>query len=69
MTPGQSARIELRRRLELRMHPALHRSARKIAQAMPEVVAEFAEVGDDELARIIATELDEYVAEALGLAA
>jgi hypothetical protein len=69
MTPGQRARIELRRRLELRMHPALHRSARKIAEAMPEVVAEFSEVSDDELARIIATELDEYVAEALGLAA
>jgi hypothetical protein len=50
------------------MHPALHRSARKIGEAMPEIVAEFAEVSDDELARIIATELDEYVAEALGLA-
>ncbi|BCJ42313.1 hypothetical protein GCM10010168_86880 [Actinoplanes ianthinogenes] len=68
MTPGQRARVELRRRLELRMHPALHRSARKIGEAMPEIVAEFAEVSDDELARIIATELDEYVAEALGLA-
>lgn len=67
MTVGQRARIELRRSLELRMHPALHRSTRKITEAMPDVVTEFAETTDEELARLIATELDDYVAEALGL--
>jgi hypothetical protein len=67
MTPGQRARIELRRRLEMRMDPALRRSALKIAAAMPEVVEEFAALEDDDLVKVIAVELDEYLADALGL--
>ncbi len=68
MTPAHRAQSELRRRVDARTHPALQRSAAKIAAAMPEVVAEFADTSDDELVRIVAAELDDYVTEALGLA-
>jgi hypothetical protein len=67
MTRSHRASAELRRRLDGRGHPALDRSARKIAAAMPEVVEEFAQTSDDELVRLVADELDDYLNEALGL--
>ena len=67
MTPAQRARIELRRRLEDGRSAVVQRSADKIAEAMPEIVQEFADVTDDQLVKIIADDLDDYIAEALGL--
>ncbi|MFE7330761.1 hypothetical protein ACFU8W_38635 [Streptomyces sp. NPDC057565] len=67
MTKAQRARSELRRRIELEMDPALHRSALKFAAAMPEVVDDFTGMTDDELVRVIAVELEGYLVAALGL--
>ena len=65
MTTGDRARVELRRRDELRMSPILRRSAEKLAAGMPEIVEEFRQQADDELLKIVVSELDDYVAEAL----
>ena len=67
MTLGHRARVELRRRLEMNMAPILRRSAEKIATAMPEIVQEFEQHSDDDLVRIVADELDDYIVAALGI--
>lgn len=53
MTLADRARIEVRRRWEASASPATQRSARKLAEAVPEIVNEFAEHSDEELARIV----------------
>ena len=66
MTAGDRARVELRRRDEMRMAPILQRSAKKIEAGIPEVIAEFKDVSDEDLLMIVKTELDGYVSDALG---
>jgi len=65
MTRADRARVELRRRDELRMTPILHRSAKKLEEGMPGIVEEFSQQSDAELLKIVTEELDDYVAEAL----
>jgi hypothetical protein len=65
MTIGQRATVELRRRQDLRMSPILRRDAEKIAAGMPQIVEEFADSSDEDLAQIIARERDAYVAVSL----
>lgn len=65
MTRADRARVELRRRDELRMAPILHRSAKKLEEGMPEIVEEFRQQSDAELLTIVRDELDGYIAEAL----
>lgn len=64
MSRAHRAVLELRRRQELRMAPILHRNAAKIASAMPEILEEFADTTDAELASIAADDLDSYLREA-----
>ena len=64
MTVGQRAAVELRRRQDLRMAPILRRDAEKIASGMPDIVSEFVDTDDDELAQIVAAEQDSYLAAA-----
>jgi hypothetical protein len=65
MTRGDRARVELRRRDEMRMSPVLRRSAEKLAAGMPEMIDEFANLGDDKLLEFVSEEFDGYIAEAL----
>jgi hypothetical protein len=67
MTPGQRARVELRRRLEAAGSAVQQRSAKKLAEGMPEIVEEFEATPDDDLVRLVAQEMDDYIVEALGL--
>ncbi len=67
MTRAQRARFELRRRVEANMGPALLRSSAKLAAAAPDIIDEFADLTDHDLSRIIAEDLDDYLADALGL--
>lgn len=68
MTPGQRARVELRRRLEAAGSDIQRRSARKLAEGMPEIIEEFKDMTDDELVRMVAQETEDYIVQALGLA-
>ena len=65
MIRADRARVELRRRDEMRMSPILQRSAKKLAAGMPEVVEEFADVADEALIAIVTEDLDSYIADAL----
>lgn len=65
MTPGQRAKVELRRRQEMEMTPILRRSAEKIAVGMPEILAEFESVSDEALVLIVTEETNNYLRETL----
>lgn len=60
-TQAQRAAMELRRRTDLRLHPFLARDAHKIAEGLPNLEAEFAELSDDDLVALIDDDIDAFV--------
>jgi len=67
MTRSDRARLELRRRKDTERMPVHQRNADKIAQGVPEIIAEFDGVDDSELVQIILDDTDDFIREYLEL--